>query len=242
MNAADKLRKLLDAYYEGVSTPADIETIQRLFDQLPELPEDLVADKEIFEAFAAESLDSTPCPPHLETMMDETINSLAAKESAGTQQPHLLWVKIASIAAAVAVIIGISFTVIHHNRLDISQAPNPDLMTLQISQPGKEDTKVITEPGRTDADSTIVGDIKPEHKLADPSTKHPTTVNPTNATAKQPVKKSDIKVITDPAEAEKNTLLAFNCLSKGLNSAREATRQTDETIKEINQKLKIILK
>lgn len=241
MNAADQLRKLLDAYYEGVSSPADIESIQRLFDQLPELPEDLAADKEIFEAFAAESLDSTPCPPHLEAMMDETISSLATKESAGTQRPHLLWVKIASIAAAVAVILGIGYAFIHNNKLDISQAPDPGLMT-HIIQPEEEDTEAITEPGQTDADSTVAGEIKPEHELADPPTKHPTTVNPTKITAKKTVKKSDIKVITDPAEAEKNTLLAFNCLSIGLNSAREATRQTDETIKEINQKLKIILK
>jgi len=241
MNAANQLRKLIDAYYEGSSTPADIETIQRLFDQLPELPEDLAADKKIFEAFSAEALDSAPCPPHLETMMNETISRLTSTKSTKANQPQLLWIKIASIAAAVAVILGISFAFIHNDRLDISTATHPYLLS-HNDQPKKEYSDAITESGQTDADTAIVCDIRQEHRLADSSTqhpaKHPTTVKPAETT----VKKSDIKVITDPAEAEMHTLLALNCLSKGLNSAREATRQTDKAITNINQKLKTILK
>lgn len=241
MNAADQLRELINAYYEGISTPADIETIRRLFDHLRELPEDLAADKEIFEALAAESLDSAPCPPQLETMMDETISRLAATKPAGTQRPQLLWIKIASIAAAVALILGISFTVIHNNRLDISPTTHTDLLSHNNQQQNKH-SDAMTETVRTDADSTIVCDIRQEHKLADSSTKQPAKRPATVKPIKPTVKKSDIKVITDPAEAEKHTLLAFNCLSKGLNSAREATRQTDKTITDINQKLKTILK
>lgn len=229
MNTEQQLRILLDAYYEGTSSPDDIATIQRLFDELTDIPADLSADREIFQMIAAPRLNNVACPPQLETLIDEKI-----KELDSDTRHRILWIKIASIAAAIAIIFTVGMIYLTSPKLDSPQTEGYIAAT-------ETDTILPTVIADKMLASSAVPPESTEAHASETNIDVPDNNHPIGTQAK-PATTSDIREITDPAEAKEQTLLALNCLSDNLGKAREATRITDETILEINNKIQNILK
>lgn len=229
MNTEQQLRTLLDAYYDGTSSPDDIATIQRLFDELTDIPSDLSADRDIFQIIADPDLDNVACPPRLETLIDEKV-----KELDSNRTPRALWINIASIAAAIAIIFTIGIIYLTSPKLDspkteghIAAAETDTILSPVIAEEMLASSAAQPESTETHASET---------NRVDPDNNHPVKIQA------KPASTSDIREVTDPAEAKEQTLLALNCLSDNLGKARKATRMTDETLLEINNKIQNILK
>ncbi len=76
MNAIDELRNLLEVFYEGRATAKDMARIRELFASVADLPDDLVADREVVDALSDPDLDGTVVPDEVGDMMMATIDSL----------------------------------------------------------------------------------------------------------------------------------------------------------------------
>lgn len=103
-----RLKSLLDRFYDGDDT---FEMQEELFDLLDrkDLPVGFVSEKLTVRAMALR------CPPPgVEERMSALIDSLAAEECAGYRRRRLSWRRYISLAAAVALLIGVGIAVLCH--------------------------------------------------------------------------------------------------------------------------------
>lgn len=226
MNTIDRLRKLLDSFYEGNASEKEISEISAIFDSVRDLPDDLAADKEVFEALSDPQLDDARVPHDVAELVSETIDDLVKNDNK-KKPTRLLWLKVSGIAAAVALILALGVHFMHRGDLEL---PDSDILVSSTDTLPADETVVIEEEATVD-------DIHVQEKslaeIAEPSHKK---------TAAEIKSSSDVKVVTDPEEAEEYVLMAMNLLSKNIDRAGQAAEEPSHAIKMMNQTLNDILK
>lgn len=100
---ANKIKSLLDLYYEGVTSPEEEKILYNYFRQ-NNIPEELQSEKEVFlKLYCLSENDFTEVPEGFEKKIDTLIDTLASKEKKKTT----LWKKAAGIAASIVIILSV---------------------------------------------------------------------------------------------------------------------------------------
>lgn len=226
MNTIDRLRKLLDSFYEGCDSVEVISEIRDIFDSVQDLPDDLAADKEVFESMSNPRLDDTRVPRDVAKLVSATIDGLVGNDSK-KKTARILWLKVSGIAAAVILILALGVHFMHRGDLEL---PDSDILVTSTDTLHADETVVIEE-------ETSVENIPVQEKtlaeIAEPS--H-------NKIAAEIKSQTDIKIVTDPEEAEEYVLMAMNMLSKNIDRAGQAAEEPSNAINMMNQTLNDILK
>lgn len=111
MTRTEHIHNLLDLYYRGESTPSQAEEITEFFRQTAdtEIPDDLLADRQLFLAIAGENDSAIAIPDGLEQRLTAHIDSLEQRtETTSTHRVRrraILIRRFAAVAASVAIMI-----------------------------------------------------------------------------------------------------------------------------------------
>ncbi len=108
--SVEEIEKLLSSYYEGQTSESE-EALLRAYFTTHEVPAHLQADKEVFAALA--DCTTTVVPEILEARLEQAIDYRASKEKRRYLLPrNRRWI---SIAAGLALLIGVGFTFYQYN-------------------------------------------------------------------------------------------------------------------------------
>lgn len=112
MTRTEHIRNLLELYYRGESTSSQAEEITEFFRQTAdtEIPDDLLADRQLFLAIAGENDSAITIPDGLEERLAAHIGSLERRAENNISPHHalrriILVQRFAAIAASVAIMI-----------------------------------------------------------------------------------------------------------------------------------------
>lgn len=125
-NSTDRIRKLLDLYYRGETSPAQTDMLKRYFAGDENIPEDLIADACIFRAM---TVGEPPVPRNLEQRIRDA--TLHASRSRRKRMPRL-WLMV-SAAASVCLIVSVALAL-----LLSPPAPRRDIADTTTQEPCKE--------------------------------------------------------------------------------------------------------
>lgn len=232
MNTIQQLRQLLDSYYAGTASQEDIDRIRHIFDESETLPDDLAADRMMFDALCDPTLDTTPVPSDLDTAINATIDEITGTTAVKPSRKARILHVIRHTAAAAAVIIAATVAFRYFQPADIRLVPE---MTEMTENATSSDVIISALDSKTsDRES------KPDISESAPAEKHTVRNHAPRKTKPRPA--SGVKVVTDPKEAEAYTLLAFNTLNSNLRIARNAGERVGTELENINDKLNTILK
>ena len=111
-----EIRRLLDRYYEGDTTESE-ETLLRDYFAQSEVDPDLEDDRLLFEAMTGDVCKAPEVPAGLERLLSDSIDSWQRSECRQAQSRRVLrfipWRQPVSIAASVAVLLGLGIMFIH---------------------------------------------------------------------------------------------------------------------------------
>lgn len=111
MTRTEHIRNLLELYYRGESTSSQAEEITEFFRQTAdtEIPDDLLADRQLFLAIAEDNNSAIAIPDGLEERLSAHIDLLERRaETASTHRVRrraILVRRFAAVAASVAIMI-----------------------------------------------------------------------------------------------------------------------------------------
>lgn len=243
----NELRILLDRFYDGTSTPEDIEALRRFFSETKDIPVDLRPDAAIFtsnvpaEIPSAEEILGTGFLTEIEKAANEEV-SASGTEKVRITDPLPRWTVWASIAAAACIAAVLFF-----------RYPSGDSFRLEpqdnISGEGTE--KVLTArvaAGLTEIDTiayaatintpTEETDVVPASKATNVSRQN----NRTERAATQADVSDGYIEINDSAQAAYYINLVCNKIDNSLDvvnkSVRDVDRHLDESIVTISTTLK----
>lgn len=232
MNTIQQLRQLLDSYYAGTASQEDIDRIRHFFDESETLPDDLAADRMMFDALCDPTLDTTPVPSDLDTAINATIDEITSTTAAKPSRKARILHVIRHTAAAAAVIIAATVAFRYFQPADIRLVPEMTEMTENATSSdviiSALDSKTSDRESKTDISESAPAEKQTVRNHAPRKTK--------------PRPASGVKVVTDPKEAEAYTLFAFNTLNSNLRIARNAGERVGTELENINDKLNTILK
>ena len=232
MNTIQQLRQLLDSYYAGTASQEDIDRIRHIFDESETLPDDLAADRMMFDALCDPTLDTTPVPSDLDTAINATIDEITGTTAVKPSRKARILHVIRHTAAAAAVIRTATVAFRYFQPADIRLVPE---MTEMTENATSSDVIISALDSKTsDRES------KPDISESAPAEKQTVRNHAPRKTKPRPA--SGVKVVTDPKEAEAYTLLAFNTLNSNLRIARNAGERVGTELENINDKLNTILK
>lgn len=232
MNTIQQLRQLLDSYYAGTASQEDIDRIRHIFDESETLPDDLAADRMMFDALCDPTLDTTPVPNDLDIAINATIDEITGTTAVKPSRKARILHVIRHTAAAAAVIIAATVAFRYFQPADIRLVPE---MTEMTENATSSDVIISALDSKTsDRES------KPDISESAPAEKQTVRNHAPRKTKPRPA--SGVKVVTDPKEAEAYTLLAFNTLNSNLRIARNAGERVGTELENINDKLNTILK
>lgn len=235
MNTTMHLRRLLDAFYAGTATPEQVDEIRHIFDGLPQTPEDLIADRQMFEALYATSIDATPLPDNLQAIVSETIDRITHQPTTKKHPLILGWIRYAAAAAVVAIVATIGIRLLPHDTPGTSAYVN-NTLTAASALPSKTETTI-----HDTSTASVLVDNQPIS--ADNIELVPTPeVKTRHAKIRKSHRNSNLHVVSDPKEAEAYTLMALNTLADNINHARKASSRIGAELNEINNTLNTILK
>ncbi len=235
MNTIQQLRQLLDSYYAGTASQEDIDRIRHIFDESETLPDDLAADRMMFDALCDPTLDTTPVPSDLDTAINATIDEITGTTAVKPSRKARILHVIRHTAAAAAVIIAATVAFRYFQPADIRLVPEMTEMTEMTENATSSDVIISALDSKTsDRES------KPDISESAPAEKQTVRNHAPRKTKPRPA--SGVKVVTDPKEAEAYTLLAFNTLNSNLRIARNAGERVGTELENINDKLNTILK
>ena len=224
MNAIDELRNLLEVFYEGRATAKDMARIRELFASVADLPDDLVADREVVDALSDPDLDGTVVPDEVGDMMMATIDSLP---SSGRR----IWLGVGAAAASIALIMTVGIAMMRSGSLDggkVSETP----VVAQIVDSASNGEDVVVRP--EDTVKTEVAEVGKSVAAVRP-------VQRVAAVKPKPVE-SDVNVVSDVDEAEAYTRMAMTLLADNCEKAGKAGDEAMSAIDNVKQTLNDILK
>lgn len=229
MNAIDELRNLLEVFYEGRATAKDVARIRELFASVADLPDDLVADREVIDALSDPDLDGTVVPDEVGDMMIATIDSLPS--SGKGISSRRIWLGVGAAAASIALIMTVGIAMMRSGSLDggkVSETP----VVAQIVDSASNGEDVVVRPEDTVKTevaevSKSVAAVRPVQRVA--------VVKP------KPVE-SDVNVVSDVNEAEAYTRMAMTLLADNCEKAGKAGDEAMSAIDNVKQTLNDILK
>lgn len=229
MNAIDELRNLLAVFYEGRATEKDMARIRELFASVADLPDDLVADRDVVDALSDPDLDGTVVPDEVGDMMMATIDSLP---SSGREiSSRRIWLGVGAASASIALIMTVGIAMMRSGSLDggkVSETP----VVAQIVDSASNGGDVVVRPeDPVKAEVAEVGKsvvaVRPVQSVA--------VVKP------KPVE-SDVNVVSDVDEAEAYTRMAMTLLADNCEKAGKAGDEAMGAIDNVKQTLNDILK
>lgn len=141
----ETILKLLDAYYDGTTTAAEVDALKRYFVETDNIPADLEVDAVIFRAMAAKP--QAPVPADLQEKI------LKATLKARPRRRLLLWDRMAAAAAVAAVIVTLGMLFM---RREVPQAAEKIAQVTQIRQVRPNDEPPMPEPHETRRDARPV--------------------------------------------------------------------------------------
>jgi len=110
----DKVKKLLDAFYDGNTTPVQEQELYGYFLQ-NDIPEEFETDRKVFlKLFSADDENDIEVPLELNNRIDKLIDSLDVKEKGKRKIHFRKWV--AAVAAGIAILLSAGIYTI--NELD----------------------------------------------------------------------------------------------------------------------------
>lgn len=111
-----EIRRLLDRYYEGDTTESEENLLRDYFAQ-SEVDPDLEDDRLLFEAMTGDACKAPELPAGLERLLSDSIDSWQRSECRQAPPRRVLrfipWRRPVSIAASVAVLLGLGIMFIH---------------------------------------------------------------------------------------------------------------------------------
>lgn len=229
MNAIDELRNLLEGFYEGRATAKDMARIRELFASVADLPDDLVADREVIDALSDPDLDGTVVPDEVGDMMIATIDSLPS--SGKGISSRRIWLGVGAAAASIALIMTVGIAMMRSGSLDggkVSETP----VVAQIVDSASNGEDVVVRP--EDTVKTEVAEVGKSVAAVRP-------VQEVAVVKPKPVE-SDVNVVSDVDEAEAYTRMAMTLLADNCEKAGKAGDEAMSAIDNVKQTLNDILK
>ena len=230
MKQIQKLRKLLDLYYDGRSTAEQNREISELFRKIPVLPEDLIADRDVFLSMSALYEQPHNTSELLDNVFDSTLETITATDSRRRHR-HLLWAVSISAAAAIALIISIAYR--YHIHSDSSTDSQPIFSETPARQTSPSPIQAPTAtPDRNSRPQLIAEAAASFH----PRKRKRRTRSASRQVAERAVA-TNVRIVTDPEEAARYAEQAFRLLSDNLNLSTSVQKQTSTTISDIKSEI-----
>ncbi len=128
-----RLRKLLEAYYGGTTTPQEEQMLREYFAQAADVPAEFRIDAAMFKAMSY--IEETHMPDDLEQRI------LATTVEKPSRPALIRWLPYAGVAAAVAVILTLCVRLMHHTPAE--ELPQAPVLALNIATPVPEEPAVV---------------------------------------------------------------------------------------------------
>ena len=222
MRDIDKIRQMLNRYYDGVSTPSETAQLKDFFRKTKEIPADMAADAAIFRAMDAADTEKVAVPANLkERIVAATIGS----------RPRILnWRIAVTAAASVAVLITLAVGLVHFKPSD--SPDTTDLLAMSDTTRQKEaadmvSVSVAVTPMETEAAEPLLAEAS-EQVAPPPAPVKTATVAEVRYTHE----------VTDPAEAAKIAQKVLAMLGNSLDEAQTGIKSADEAVSLIKDPLK----
>lgn len=217
----DEINRLLEAYYDGKTSIGQEKLLCDFFGSEGVIPEELEADKQLFDALAAVDLAKMTVPEDLEERIVAHIDNLESRERRAGKG----WIKrfaAISVAASVIVILALGLGFVAENDIKVyepgtivAEAESPDSVEEEIVV-----TQQIEQPEGQPLDEKAVQTNKPKRKK--------------QVKRQRVVKANQLKSVSDEQIAYENTERALMLLSEKLNIAQDGISKTQSTIDEVN--------
>lgn len=219
MRDIDKIRQMLNRYYDGVSTPSETAQLKDFFRKTKEIPADMAADAAIFRAMAAVDTEEVAVPANLtERIVAATVGS----------RPRILnWRIAVTAAASVAVLITLAVGLVHFKPSD--SPDTTDLLAMSDTTRQKEAAdlaSIAVTTVETEAAEPLLAVASEQAPLPPASLKN-TTVAEVRYTHE----------VTDPAEAAKIAQKVLAMLGNSLDEAQTGVKSADEAVSLIKDPL-----
>lgn len=216
LHIQQRLRTLLERFYDGSTTPEEEREINRLLSSAECQTEEFAADRRLFAALAAPPADTTP-PPAL----GEKLEKMAAGHFRPRRITPPAWLRW---CAAAAILIGVALTLPLRNTdapADTAQAP----ITAQAAPPAVS-LKTETQP----AEDTAAAAPEPRRHAHRRQRYRPAVTAATPAPATDDAAADDTDTYLSPEQAARISEAALMTMARTLASADGVCRQTDERI------------
>lgn len=220
MRDIDEILKMLNRYYDGVSTPSETAQLKDFFRKTKEIPADMAADAAIFRAMDAADTEKVAVPANLkERIVAATVGS----------RPRILsWRIIVGAAASIAVLVSLAVGLVNFRPSDSHDTT--DLLAMSDTTRHREETVMVpdavTSPEIAEADEPLLA-----------------AVSEKSITPSRPVKNTTVAEVrythevTDPAEAAKIAQKVLAMLGNSLDEAQTGIKSADEAVSLIKDPL-----
>lgn len=220
MNDIERIRHLLSKYYDGMTTRGEELELTALLTGTPDLPSELLAEREIFLAMYAPDDTAIEIPDNLTTRVDEAMASNRKRKL------HRIIIQTISSAAAVLLLFSAGLWVTQSTPSIPEITPMPDFAAIQPAE------QVLTKQTDTTPAAEVTSDKIPTKKQKSAKRrKSPATP-----------RESNVIIVTDPEAAELYAECTLNILAANFDHADMACANADEAIYELNNTLTDILK
>lgn len=236
-NELNEIRRLLDLYYEGQTTPEEERTLLRFFADAGDLPADLEPDRELFAALVDETADDCPVPTTLHDDIMRRLDSLPGAQPGRRTPARVLWLRIASAAAAIALIATVAVHFTNRDTTDI------DTKQLALAEESTTDTQAVVLPDAPAEEVPAVLIEEPERPAAAAATS-PKPLKPSKAVRRKaaPAQAQPYREYIDSDEAVAEAQKAMAKLKASLQPMHHACADVKEKLQQVDNKLNEILK
>ncbi len=253
MNINKRIEGLLNAYYDGNASPADISELREIFMSAGTLSPELETERTIFLAIEGSRPDSDriPIPGNLQERLGNAIDSLADadnlfEEPRRRKKPFYARIAISAAAAAAIILIAtFSWRAIDYAAGDIDLSTHPIMLEASVNNTDEKEDTTVSAP--SDGINASDNAIKvPATDSNEPPAPVPTKGSYTKkasahkryvakASTNSPSKRrhANIRVVTNPEEALLLADQAMTLLQKNVQNAQFASDKTDIAIESI---------
>ena len=232
----DEIKRLLEAYYAGNTSIEQEKLLCDFFATASNIPPELEADRQLFVELYAKVDEPFDVPVDLEAKLMSHIDNLERRDT----NKRVNWVKlfsIISVAACVIVIFVIGITFISQEEILIEQ--NNSFAKIEEKEAVTQDEG---ERSQRVSDSIVEEEnengevIKKEDLIYKTKEKNKSKIKPPKVkrVKRKQVLPTNHKKVSEEQLAYENTERALLLLSEKLNIAQKGVKQTENTIKEIN--------
>lgn len=209
----DEIKRMLDRYYEGESTPSETALLKEFFQTAEEIPADMSVDAAVFRALAEADKAEVEVPADLK----ERIVSVTT----GARPRFLSWRPMLAAAASAAVLISLSVALFR-----------PAVSSDVTEQLAMADTvrHIVVPESPTEVSVTAEAQITVPSEPAEPEVI--ARAEPVRKAAE--TKSAYTREVTDPAETAEIAIKVLKMLGKSLDKAEDGIKRADEAVARMN--------